>query len=144
MEKIIIKYLKLAITVYIIRFLAVRLLFEFSAIKKFLYTREILPGVKNWNSKIKMVYYSEIFSFIQSLIIALYFMLFCYFIPSIIINLHQKVLISFLLYFAFTIVEKLRFSIMLTNYPKSLLLLDTFIYLFVGLLQFMAMGFLYN
>ena len=144
MEEIIIKYLKLSLTVYIIRFLGMRLFFEFKAVKKFLYTREILPGVKNWNSKIKMVYYSEIFSFIQSLLTSLYFMLFCYFIPSIILNLTQKVAISFLLYFAFTIAEKLRFSIMLTNYPKSLLLMDTFIYLFIGLLQFMAMGFLYN
>ncbi len=144
MEEILIKFLKLSLTVYIIRFLGVRLLFEFQAIKKFIYSREMLPCVKNWNSKIKMVYYSEIFSFIQSLIIALYFMLFCYFIPSIIINLNQKVFISFLLYSTFTIVEKLRFSIMLTNYPKSLLLMDAFIYLFISLLQFVAMGFLYN
>lgn len=140
MEEILIKYCKLVLAVYIIRFLASRLLIAFYVIKQFLYMREMLPGVKNWNSRIKMVYYSEIFSFIQSLIISLYFMLFCYFIP---LSLNQKVLISFLLYFTFIIVEKFRFSIIWTNFPNSLLLMDTFICLFIGLLQFMAMGFLY-
>lgn len=140
MEEILIKYCKLVLAVYIIRFLASRLLIAFYVIKQFLYMREMLPGVKNWNSRIRMVYYSEIFSFIQSLIISLYFMLFCYFIP---LSLNQKVLISFLLYFTFIIVEKFRFSIIWTNFPNSLLLMDTFICLFTGLLQFMAMGFLY-
>ncbi len=140
MEEILIKYCKLVLAVYIIRFLASRLLIAFYVIKQFLYMREMLPGVKNWNSRIKMVYYSEIFSFIQSLIISLYFMLFCYFIP---LSLNQKVLISFLLYFTFIIVEKFRFSIIWTNFPNSLLLMDTFICLFIGLLQFMVMGFLY-
>lgn len=141
MEEILIKYCKLVLAVYIIRFLALRLLLAFPVIKKIIYMREMMPGVKNWNSRIKMVYYSEIFSFIQSLIIVLYFMLFCYFIP---LSLNQKVLISFLFYFAFIIAEKFRFSIIWTNFPNSLLLIDTFIYLFIGLLQFTSMGFLYN
>lgn len=141
MEEILIKYCKLVLAVYIIRFLTTRLLLAFYVIKKILYMREMLPGVKNWNSRIKKAYYSEIFSFIQSLILALYFMLFCYFIP---LSLNQKVVISFLLYFTFITIEKFRFSIIWTNFPNSLLLMDTFIYLFVSLLQFMAMGFLYN
>jgi len=81
----------------------------------------------------------KIFSFIQSLLIAFYFMFFCHFIS---LNEFLKIFISFLLYFTFIIIEKLRFAITLTNYPNSLLLMDTFIYLFIGLLQFVAMGFI--
>ena len=139
MERIIIKYLQLVIFSFIIRFLVLRFLLEFSIIKKFFYMREMLPCVRNWNSRIKMIYYCEIFSFIQSLLIAFYFMVFCHFIS---LNEFLKIFISFLLYFTFIIIEKLRFAITLTNYPTSLLLMDTFIYLFIGLLQFMAMGFI--
>ena len=66
MERIIIKYLQLVIVSFIIRFLVLRFLLEFSIIKNFFYMREMLPCVRNWNSRIKMIYYCEIFSFIQS------------------------------------------------------------------------------
>lgn len=66
-------------------------------------------------------------------------MVFCHFIS---LNELLKIFISFLLYSTFIIIEKLRFAITLTNYSTSLLLMDTFIYLFIGLLQFMAMGFI--
>ena len=92
MERIIIKYLQLVIVSFIIRFLVLRFLLEFSIIKKFFYMREMLPCVRNWNSRIKMIYYFEIFSFIQSLLIAFYFMFFCHFIS---LNEFLKIFISF-------------------------------------------------
>ena len=102
MERIIIKYLQLVIVSFIIRFLVLRFLLEFSIIKKFFYMREMLPCVRNWNSRIKMIYYFEIFSFIQSLLIAFYFMVFCHFIS---LNELLKIFISFLLYSTIIIIE---------------------------------------
>ena len=106
MERIIIKYLQLVIVSFIIRFLVLRFLLEFSIIKKFFYMSEMLPCVRNWNSRIKMIYYCEIFSFIQSLLIAFYFMVFCHFIS---LNELLKIFISFLLYFTHLFKKEISF-----------------------------------
>ena len=137
MENIIIRYLELVFASYIIRFLATRLVLEVQSVKKFYYRREILPGVRNWNNRLKMIYYSEIFSFIQSLLIALFFMVFFHFIP---LRDHIKLIMGFLMYSSFIIADKMRFAILLTNYPFSLLIMDSAIFLFVSLLQFIAMA----
>ena len=139
MEKIIIKYLELVFACYIIRFLSTRLVLEFQSVKKFYYRREILPGVRNWNNRIKMVYYFEMFSFIQSLLAALFFITFFHFVP---LRDHIKLIIGFLMYSSFIIVDKIRFTVLLTNYPFSLLIMDTAIFLLVSLLQFLVMAFI--
>ncbi|MBW5389238.1 hypothetical protein E6A51_03350, partial [Brachyspira hampsonii] len=77
--------------------------------------------------------------FIQSLLIALFFMVFFYFIP---LKEHIKLFVGFLTYSALIIADKVRFSILLTNYPYSLLIMDTGIFLFVSFLQFIVMGFM--
>ncbi len=137
MEKVIIKYLELVFASYIVRFLATRLVLEFQSVKKFYYRREILPGVRNWNNRLQMIYYFEVFSFIQSLLIALFFMAFFHFIP---LREHIKLIIGFLMYSSFIIADKIKFAILLTNYPFSLLIMDTGIFLFVSLLQFIVMA----
>ena len=139
MENVVVKYLEFVVACYIVKFLATRFILEFQFIKKFNYTREILPGVRNWNNRLKMIYYFELFSFIQSLLVALYFMTFSYFIP---LGSHIKLIISFLFYAFLVIADKVRFSIILTNYPYSLLIMDTAIFLAVSLLQFIVMAFM--
>ena len=139
MENVVVKYLEFVVACYIVKFLATRFILEFQFIKKFNYTREILPGVRNWNNRLKMIYYFELFSFIQSLLVALYFMVFSYFIP---LGNHVKLIIGFLFYASLVIADKVRFSIILTNYPYSLLIMDTAIFLAVSLLQFIVMTFM--
>ncbi|MEI0476540.1 hypothetical protein [Brachyspira pulli] len=139
MENVVVKYLEFVVACYIVKFLATRFILEFQFIKKFNYTREILPGVRNWNNRLKMIYYFELFSFIQSLLVALYFMVFSYFIP---LGNHVKLIIGFLFYASLVIADKVRFSIILTNYPYSLLIMDTAIFLAVSLLQFIVMAFM--
>ncbi|MEI0607134.1 hypothetical protein R4K48_09255 [Brachyspira pulli] len=139
MENVVVKYLEFVVACYIVKFLATRFILEFQFIKKFNYTREILPGVRNWNNRLQMIYYFELFSFIQSLLVALYFMVFSYFIP---LGSHIKLIISFLFYAFLVIADKVRFSIILTNYPYSLLIMDTAIFLAVSLLQFIVMAFM--
>ena len=139
MENVVVKYLEFVVACYIVKFLATRFILEFQFIKKFNYTREILPGVRNWNNRLKMIYYFELFSFIQSLLVALYFMTFSYFIP---LGSHIKLIISFLFYAFLVIADKVRFSVILTNYPYSLLIMDTAIILAVRLLQFIVMAFM--
>ncbi|WP_297295408.1 hypothetical protein [uncultured Brachyspira sp.] len=139
MENVVVKYLEFVVACYIVKFLATRFILEFQFIKKFNYTREILPGVRNWNNRLKMIYYFELFSFIQSLLVALYFMTFSYFIP---LGSHIKLIISFLFYAFLVIADKVRFSVILTNYPYSLLIMDTAIFLAVSLLQFIVMAFM--
>ena len=56
MENIIVKYLEFVLACYVVRFLATRFVLEFQSVKKFYYRREILPGVRNWNNRIKMMY----------------------------------------------------------------------------------------
>lgn len=139
MENIIVKYLEFVLACYVVRFLATRFILEFQSVKKFSYRREILPGVRNWNNRIKMMYYFEFFSFLQSLLIALFFMIFFNFVP---LKAHIKLFIGFLTYSSFIIADKVRFSILLTNYPYSLLMMDTGIFLFVSFLQFIVMAFM--
>ena len=139
MENVVVKYLEFVVACYIVKFLATRFILEFQFIKKFNYTREILPGVRNWNNRLKMIYYFELFSFIQSLLVALYFMVFSYFIP---LGNHVKLIIGFLFYASLVIADKVRFSIILTNYPYSLLIMDIAIFLAVSLLQFIVMAFM--
>lgn len=139
MENVVVKYLEFVVACYIVKFLATRFILEFQFIKKFNYTREILPGVRNWNNRLQMIYYFELFSFIQSLLVALYFMVFSYFIP---LGSHIKLIIGFLSYAFLVISDKVRFSIILTNYPYSLLIMDTAIFLAVSLLQFIVMAFM--
>ncbi|MEI0539013.1 hypothetical protein [Brachyspira pulli] len=139
MENVVVKYLEFVVACYIVKFLATRFILEFQFIKKFNYTREILPGVRNWNNRLQMIYYFELFSFIQSLLVALYFMVFSYFIP---LGNHVKLIIGFLFYASLVIADKVRFSIILTNYPYSLLIMDTAIFLAVSLLQFIVMAFM--
>ena len=139
MENVVVKYLEFVVACYIVKFLATRFILEFQFIKKFNYTREILPGVRNWNNRLQMIYYFELFSFIQSLLVALYFMVFSYFIP---LGSHIKLIISFLFYAFLVIADKVRFSVILTNYPYSLLIMDTAIFLAVSLLQFIVMAFM--
>ncbi|ANN63240.1 hypothetical protein SZ47_06905 [Brachyspira hyodysenteriae] len=139
MENIIVKYLEFVLACYVVRFLATRFISEFQSVKKFYYRREILPGVRNWNNRIKMMYYFEFFSFLQSLLIALFFMIFFNFVP---LKAHIKLFIGFLTYSSFIIADKVRFSILLTNYPYSLLMMDTGIFLFVSFLQFIVMAFM--
>lgn len=139
MENVVVKYLEFVVACYIVKFLATRFILEFQFIKKFNYTREILPGVRNWNNRLQMIYYFELFSFIQSLLVALYFMVFSYFIP---LGSHIKLIIGFLFYAFLVISDKVRFSIILTNYPYSLLIMDTAIFLAVSLLQFIVMAFM--
>ena len=139
MENIIVKYLEFVLACYVVRFLATRFVLEFQSVKKFYYRREILPGVRNWNNRIKMMYYFEFFSFIQSLLIALFFMVFSHFVP---LKEHLKLIIGFLTYSSLIIADKVRFSILLTNYPYSLLIMDTGIFLFVSFLQFIVMAFM--
>ncbi|CRF31677.1 hypothetical protein BRSU_0299 [Brachyspira suanatina] len=139
MENIIVKYLEFVLACYVVRFLATRFILEFQSVKKFYYRREILPGVRNWNNRIKMMYYFEFFSFIQSLLIALFFMVFSHFVP---LKEHLKLIIGFLTYSSLIIADKVRFSILLTNYPYSLLIMDTGIFLFVSFLQFIVMAFM--
>lgn len=139
MENIIIKYLEFVLVCYVIKFLSTRFLFEFQFLKNFYYRREILPGVRNWNNRMKMIYYSELFSFIQSVLAALFFIVFFHFIP---LAEYIKLIVCFLMYSFFIIADKVRFSIMLTNYPYSLLIMDTAVFLFVSLLQFIAMAFM--
>ncbi|WP_240516402.1 hypothetical protein [Brachyspira sp. G79] len=76
MEHIVVRYLEFVLACYVVRFLSIRLVLEFQFVKKFYYMREILPGVRNWNNRLKLVYYFELFSFIQSLFIALFFIVF--------------------------------------------------------------------
>lgn len=139
MENIIIKYLELAAASYIVRFLSIRFILEFPAVKRFYYQREILPGVRNWNNRIKLIYYFELFSFIQSLLIALFFILFFHFIE---LKEHIKILAGFSLYSSLIIADKVRFAFILTNYPYSLLIMDTAIFLFISLIQFIVMSIL--
>ena len=139
MENIIVKYLEFVLACYVVRFLATRFILEFQSVKKFYYRREILPGVRNWNNRIKMLYYFEFFSFIQSLLIALFFMVFFHFVH---LKEHVKLFIGFLTYSSFIIADKVRFSILLTNYPYSLLIMDTAIFFFFFFLKFLVMGFM--
>ena len=53
---------------------------------------------------------------------------------------HIKLIMGFLMYSSFIIADKMRFAILLTNYPFSLLIMDSAIFLFVSLLQFIAMA----
>lgn len=139
MGNILVKYLEFVLACYVVRFLSVRFVSEFQFVKKFYYRREILPGVRNWNNRMKMLYYIEFFSFIQSVLVALFFIVFFYFIP---LKDHVKLIICFLMYSLLIIADKVRFSIMLTNYPHSLLMMDTAIFLFISLLQFIVMAFM--
>ena len=139
MENIIVKYLEFVLACYVVRFLATRFILEFQFVKKFYYMREILPGVRNWNNRLKLIYYFELFSFIQSLFIALFFMMFFEFVP---LKDHIKLIIGFLMYSSLIIADKARFSIIHTNYPYSLFIMDTAIFLFISLLQFIVMAFM--
>ena len=139
MKDAVIKYFEFVLASYVVRFLATRFILEFRFIKKFYYEREILPGVRNWNNRLKMIYYFELFSFIQSLLIALFFTAFFHFIP---LRVHLKLITCFLAYSSFIIADRVRFSVILTNYTYSLLIMDTAIFLFVSFLQFTVMAFM--
>ena len=139
MEHIVVRYLEFVLACYVVRFLSIRLVLEFQFIKKFYYMREILPGVRNWNNRLKLIYYFELFSFIQSLFIALFFIVFFEFVP---LKDHIKLIIGFLMYSSLIIADKARFSIIHTNYPYSLFIMDTAIFLLVSLLQFLVMAFI--
>ena len=137
MEKLIIEYLELFFAAYLIKFLFMRFISEIPYLKKYYYIREILPGVRNWDNRLKMIYYSEIFSISQSLFLALLTMLSYYFLS---INEHIEIIIAFLLYLFISIFEKFKFVILMCDYPISLFVMNTIISIIILAIQFFVMG----
>ena len=137
MEKLIIEYLELFFAAYLIKFLFLRFISEIPYLKKYYYIREILPGVRNWDNRLKMIYYSEIFSISQSLFLALLTMLSYYFLS---INEHIEIIIAFLLYLFISIFEKFKFVILMCDYPISLFVMNTIISIIILAIQFFVMG----
>lgn len=123
------KYIEFVILVYIIRFLTVRIINEFTFVKNFYNRRKILPGVRNWNNRIEMIFRLELFALLESIFIVVYFLIFTRYIPF-------NEYISFFIYSTLVIIEKVRYSTMLTNYPISLLLMDILIFILISFLQF--------
>lgn len=137
MEKLIIEYLELFFAAYLIKFLFLRFISEIPYLKKYYYIREILPGVRNWDNRLKMIYYSEIFSISQSLLLALLTMLSYYFLP---VNEYIKILIVFLIYLFISTFEKFKFVILMCDYPISLFTMNTVINIIILAIQFFVMG----
>ena len=137
MEKLIIEYLELFFAAYLIKFLFLRFISEIPYLKKYYYIREILPGVRNWDNRLKMIYYSEIFSISQSLLLALLTMLSYYFLP---VNEYIKILIVFLIYLFISTFEKFKFVILMCDYPISLFTMNTIINIIILAIQFFVMG----
>lgn len=137
MEKLIIEYLELFFAAYLIKFLFLRFISEIPYLKKYYYIREILPGVRNWDNRLKMIYYSEIFSISQSLLLALLTMLSYYFLS---INEYIKILIVFLIYLFISTFEKFKFVILMCDYPISLFTMNTVINIIILAIQFFVMG----
>lgn len=137
MEKLIIEYLELFFAAYLIKFLFLRFISEIPYFKKYYYVREILPGVRNWDNRLKMVYYSEIFSISQSLFLALLTMLSHYFLS---INEHIEIIIVFLIYLFISTFEKFKYVILMSDYPLSLFMMNTFISIIILVIQFFVMS----
>ena len=137
MEKLIVEYLELFFAAYLIKFLFIRFISEIPYFKKYYYIREILPGVKNWDNRLKMIYYFEIFSIFQSLFLALLVMFFHYFLS---INNYVEIIIAFLIYLFISIFEKFKFTIIMSDYPLSLFIMNTIITTIVLIIQFFIMG----
>ena len=137
MEKLIVEYLELFFASYLIKFLFIRFISEIPYFKKYYYIREILPGVKNWDNRLKMIYYFEIFSIFQSLFLALLVMFFHYFLS---INNYVEIIIAFLIYLFISIFEKFKFTIIMSDYPLSLFIMNTIITTIVLIIQFFIMG----
>ena len=137
MEKLIVEYLELFFAAYLIKFLFIRFISEIPYFKKYYHLREILPGVKNWDNRLKMIYYFEIFSIFQSLFLALLVMFFHYFLS---INNYVEIIIAFLIYLFISIFEKFKFTIIMSDYPISLFIMNTIITTIVLIIQFFIMG----
>lgn len=137
MEKLIVEYLELFFAAYLIKFLFIRFISEIPYFKKYYHLREILPGVKNWDNRLKMIYYFEIFSIFQSLFLALLVMFFHYFLS---INNYVEIIIAFLIYLFISIFEKFKFTIIMSDYPLSLFIMNTIITTIVLIIQFFIMG----
>ncbi|MEI0579912.1 hypothetical protein [Brachyspira pilosicoli] len=137
MEKLIVEYLELFFTAYLIKFLFIRFVSEIPYFKKYYHLREILPGVKNWDNRLKMIYYFEIFSIFQSLFLALLVMLFHYFLS---INNYAEIIVAFLIYAFISIFEKLKFAIIMSDYPISLFVMNTIISIIILMIQFFIMA----
>ncbi|MEI0531499.1 hypothetical protein R4I97_08060 [Brachyspira pilosicoli] len=137
MEELIIEYLELFFAAYLIKFLFMRFISEIPYLKKYYYIREILPGVRNWDNRLKMIYYSEIFSISQSLFLALLAMLFHYFLS---LNEYIEIIIVFLVYLFISIFEKFKFVILMCDYPISLFVMNTIISIIILAIQFFVMG----
>lgn len=137
MEKLIVEYLELFFAAYLIKFLFIRFISEIPYLKKYYYTREILPGVRNWDNRLKMIYYFEIFSISQSLFLALLVMLFHYFLS---INNYIEIVIAFLIYAFISTFEKFKFTIIMSDYPISLFVMNTIISITILIIQFFIMA----
>ena len=137
MEKLILEYLELFFAAYLIKFLFLRFISEIPYLKKYYYIREILPGVRNWDNRLKMIYYSEIFSISQSLFLALLLMFFYYFLS---INEYIEIIIVFLIYSFISVFEKFKFVILMCDYPISLFLMNTIISIIILAIQCFVMG----
>ena len=84
-----------------------------------------------------MIYYSEIFSISQSLLLALLTMLSYYFLS---VNEYIKILIVFLIYLFISTFEKFKFVILMCDYPISLFTMNTVINIIILAIQFFVMG----
>ncbi|MEI0610715.1 hypothetical protein [Brachyspira pilosicoli] len=137
MEKLIVEYLELFFSAYLIKFLFIRFISEIPYFKKYYHLREILPGVRNWDNRLKMIYYFEIFSISQSLFLALLVMLFHYFLS---INNYIEIVIAFLIYAFISTFEKFKFTIIMSDYPISLFVMNTIISIIILIIQFFIMA----
>lgn len=133
-------FFSLSLVAYIARFLYIKFVFSTEAVQRFWYKREILFGVRNWSDRFMRGFYYELFNALESFTLVLIFMIAYPVMPS---YGFFKVIIFFAFYEIITVPVKLRFSIILTNYPVSLLIFDILMISSVIFIQCSAIWFFY-
>lgn len=136
LDMILRRYIILSSILYASFFMIRYIIKNIKPIVDFYSVRSILYGVKNWESKIIRNICTEIISIIEVLA-----MVFLYILISAIIDINGmlKPFSIFIIYICLMIPTKVRFPLLYTNYPNSLLCLNIIIYILMKLIGFFVL-----
>lgn len=127
------KYIILSFILYASFFIMRKIIENIKPITEFYKVRSVLYGVKNWESNTLKKIYTEAASLIEVLSIVLFYML-----MSLVINMDSIIepFVMFIIYMSIIIPVQIKFTLICTNYPSSLFLLNIIVYIFMMLIAF--------
>jgi len=130
------KYIILSFILYLSFFMMRKIIENIKPISEFYKMRSVLYGVKNWESNILKNIYTEVVSLIEVLSIVLFYMLI-----SLVINMDSIIepFVIFIIYMSIIMPAQVKCTLIYTNYPSSLFLLNIIIYIFMMLVGFFVL-----